>query len=82
MPADITKEYDVMNLLKQVHTTHGGLDVLLNCTSMEKKQNIYDFEQKRSSQLVDIQAILKVLYKAKSFLHCKNDGKTISFFLE
>lgn len=68
MPVDITKEYDVLNLMKEVQTTHGGLDVLVNCASVEKKQNIYDFEQKRSPQLVDFQAFFKVRYKSKPLL--------------
>lgn len=80
MPADIAKEYDVRNLLKEIQNAHGGLNVLLNCASLEKRQNIYDFAQKRPAQLDDLQAIIKVRYKSIPSLQCENKGNTIRSF--
>lgn len=60
MPADVTKEIDVINLVKEAKTAYGGINVLVNCAQVETKQLTYDFEKTEPLQLQDFQSILNV----------------------
>lgn len=77
MAADITKEYDVINLMREIQEKYGRLNLLVNCATLESKKSIYDFEQKQPLQLQDFQSVLKVcLWSSMERLFIQIDVKS------
>lgn len=60
IPADVTSETDVKNLIEQIDKKHGKLNVLVNCAGLADAFLTYNFETKRSHSLSDFQKILLV----------------------
>lgn len=64
VPADVTSESDVENLVKEVEKKFGALHVVVNCAGLTAKpQPIYDFAQNRPLSLEDLQQVLQVRMK-------------------
>lgn len=63
VPADITSEKDVKNLIEETHKKFGGLHVVVNCAGISCGKPIYDFNQKQPTALDDIQNVLKVRFQ-------------------
>lgn len=60
IPADVTSETDVQNLVEQIDKKYGKLNVLVNCAGLADAYVIYNFEAKRAHSLSDYQKILMV----------------------
>lgn len=60
IPANVTSEEEVQNLLKEIADKHGRLDVLVNCAGIAKATKIYDFNTKKSMSLEEIAEIMTV----------------------
>lgn len=58
--ADVTSEADVKNLIDQVETKFGKLDVLVNCAGRANAYVTYNFNTKKPRSLEDFQSIIKV----------------------
>lgn len=60
IPANVTSEADVQNVLKEIEAKHGRLDVLVNCAGIAKSAKIFDFNTKKPYPLEEIDALLTV----------------------
>lgn len=60
IPADVTSETDVQNLIEQIDKKFGKLNVLVNCAGVADAFVTYNFETKRAHKLNDFQRILLV----------------------
>lgn len=62
IPADITSETDVQNLVEQIDQKYGKLNVLVNCAGLAQSFVTYHFENQRPLELTDFQRILMVRF--------------------
>lgn len=60
VPADVTSETDVKNLIDEVTNKFGKLDVLVNCAGRANAYITYNFNTKEPRKLEDFQSILQV----------------------
>lgn len=60
IPADVTSETEVQNLVEQIDKKYGKLNVLVNCAGLAGAHVIYNFEAKRSHSLDDFRKVLMV----------------------
>lgn len=58
--ADVTSEADVKNLVDEVKTKFGKLDVLVNCAGLANAYTTYNFNTKQPRKLEDFQSIIQV----------------------
>lgn len=58
--ADVTSEADVQNLIDEVTTKFGKLDVLVNCAGRANAYITYNFNNKKPRSLEDFQSIIQV----------------------
>lgn len=64
--ADITSEGDVQNLINEVETKFGRLDVLVNCAGRANAFVTYNFNTKKPRSLEDFQSIIQVNARSPS----------------
>lgn len=62
IPADITSETDVKNLVQQINEKYGKLNVLVNCAGLADAFVAYNFETKRAHSLKDYEKIIWVRF--------------------
>lgn len=60
IPANITSEGDVQNVLDEIKNKHGKLDVLVNCAGLSNAYVTYNFTSGKPRSLEDFQRILMV----------------------
>lgn len=60
IPANVTSEEDVQNLMAEIEKNHRRLDVVVNCAGIAKVAKIYDFNEKKPLPLEEISALLTV----------------------
>lgn len=60
VPADVTSETDVQNLIDEVAKKFGKLDVLVNCAGRANAYITYNFNTKEPRKLEDFHSILQV----------------------
>lgn len=60
IPADVTSEEQVQNLLEEINQKHGRLDVLVNCAGVAKATKIFDFNTNKPAPLEEIERIITV----------------------
>lgn len=60
VPANVTNEEDVKNVLEEIKKNYGKLDVLVNCAGLLNAHVTYNFSEKRARNLEDFVAILQV----------------------
>lgn len=61
--ADVTSETDVQNLVNEVTTKFGKLDVLVNCAGRANAYTTYNFNSKEPRKLEDFRSIIQVKRK-------------------
>lgn len=60
IPADVTSEKDIKNVVEQISSKYGKLDVLVNCAGLSNAHAIYNFSEQRPRGLEDMQKVLMV----------------------
>lgn len=60
IPADVTNEEEVQQLLAKISDKHGRLDVLVNCAGIAKAMKVFDFNSNKPAPLEEIERILTV----------------------
>lgn len=60
VPANVTKEEDIKNVLEEIKKNYGKLDVLVNCAGVLNAHVTYNFNEKRARNLEDFVAVLQV----------------------
>lgn len=60
IPADVTSENDVQNLVEEISKKYGKLDVLVNCAGLGDAHTTYNFASKKPRRLADFQKVLLV----------------------
>lgn len=63
IPADVTSETDVQNLVEEISKKFGKLDILVNCAGISNSYLTYNFIAKRPKKLEDFQKVLTVCMK-------------------
>lgn len=81
IPADVTSESDVQNLVQQIDKKYGKLNVLVNCAGLADAYVTYNFEANREHSLIDYQKVLMVRFPCSAFfVHIKFVDHFICFF--
>lgn len=60
IPGDITSTADIENVLSEIATKYGKLNVLVNCAGLANAYVTYNFNVRRARTLEDFQKILMV----------------------
>lgn len=60
IPADITKDQDVSNVMNEIRKKHGKLNVVVNCAGLGNAHTIYNFTADRPRNQKDFEKILEV----------------------
>ena len=63
IPADVTSESDVSNLVEEISKKYGKLDVLVNCAGLGDAHVTYNFRSKKPRHLEDFEKVLRVRLK-------------------
>lgn len=63
IPADVTSESDVTNLVEEITKKYGKLDVLVNCAGLGDVHVTYNFRSKKPRKLEDFEKVLRVCLK-------------------
>ncbi|XP_055309708.1 3-hydroxyacyl-CoA dehydrogenase type-2-like [Sitodiplosis mosellana] len=59
IPADVTSETDVQNLVEEISKKYGKLDILVNCAGLADAHVTYNFRAKTPRKLDDFEKVLK-----------------------
>ena len=62
IPADVTSETDIQNVLDEIKNKHGKLDVLVNCAGMSNAFVTYNFYKKKPTTLEYFQKVFLVCW--------------------
>lgn len=86
VPANVSKEIDVQNVIDEIERLHGRLNVVVNCAGLSDAHPIYNFNRERPRSLTGFQNILAVS-GLKLRIHLRNEGfpsnqikKIVAFF--
>lgn len=60
MPADVTSETDIQNVITEIGNKYGKLDVLVNCAGIANAYTTYNFNTKLPRNFDDFQRVLMV----------------------
>lgn len=60
IPANVTKEDDVQNLMNEIERLHGQLNVVVNCAGIANAHPTYNFNKERPRDFADFKKILAV----------------------
>lgn len=60
IPADVTSESDVTNLVEEISKKYGKLDVLVNCAGLGDAHVTYNFRSHKPRKLEDFEKVLRV----------------------
>lgn len=60
IPADVTSEKDIENLVAEISQKYGQLDVVVNCAGISDAHVTYNFGAKRPKLLEDFQKVILV----------------------
>lgn len=71
IPADVTSETDIQNVLSEISKKHGKLDVVVNCAGLSNAFVIYNFKTRKARSIEDFKSILEVNLPFTRFLHIK-----------
>lgn len=71
IPADVTSENDIKNVVEQISSKYGKLDVLVNCAGLANAHATYNFNEKRARGLEDVQKVLMVWKKNNNLTFVK-----------
>lgn len=71
IPADVTSETDIQNVLSEISKKHGKLDVVVNCAGLSNAFVIYNFKSRKARSIADFQSILEVILPITRFFHIK-----------
>ncbi|XP_031623496.1 3-hydroxyacyl-CoA dehydrogenase type-2-like [Contarinia nasturtii] len=58
IPADVTSEKDILNLVDEISKKYGKLDVLVNCAGIFSTETIYEHSSARSADLNNFKDVL------------------------
>lgn len=70
VPADVTKENDVQNVMHEIERLYGRLDVVVNCAGIAYSNIIYNFKQDRARDIRHFDPVLKVSWATKVSNFC------------
>lgn len=62
IPANVTSEEDVQNVMAEIEKKHKRLDVVVNCAGIAQVAKVYNFNTKKPLPLEDIDALLTVCW--------------------
>lgn len=62
IPADVTSESDIQNLVGEISKKYGKLDVLVNCAGIADAHVTYNFASDRAKSLDDFRKVLIVSF--------------------
>lgn len=60
VPANVTKENDVGNVINEIERLHGRLNVVVNCAGIAYAHLMYNFKKDRPRDLHHFDPVLKV----------------------
>lgn len=72
IPADVTSETEIQNVLSEISKKHGKLDVVVNCAGLSNAFVIYNFKTRKARSIEDFKSVLEVNLLITCFLHIKN----------
>lgn len=70
VPANVTKEIDVENVMNEIERLHGRLNVVVNCAGIAYGQIMYNFKKDRPRDLHHFDPVLKVSRATKVCNFC------------
>ena len=71
IPADVTSETEIQNLVQEIDKKYGKLNVLVNCAGLSEAHGTFNFVKKKAHSLSDFQKVLMVRSGALSIIIAK-----------
>lgn len=60
IPADVTSEQDIQNVISEISNKYGKLDVVVNCAGLMNAYSTYNFNKKKHRSLKEFQSVITV----------------------